>query len=79
MKSKNYEIDFVKFLFAIGIFVYHSMYLDAVNGNPKIFAKGYLGVEFFFMVSGYFMAASISKAQSNQIEASILNLSSEKF
>ena len=68
MKEKNYEIGFVGLLFSIGIFVYNSMYLDAANGNPRIFAKGYLGVEFFFMVSGYLMAMSILKMKNNNIE-----------
>lgn len=57
--KKNYEIEFFKLLFTVAILVFHSKLIACSDGNPNLIPKGYLGVEFFFMVSGYFMALSI--------------------
>ena len=54
----NPEIDIWKLLFAVSIFLFHSHKFEVTTGL-SIFRKGYLGVEFFFMVSGYFMAQKI--------------------
>lgn len=52
----NVEIDIYKLLFAFSIFLFHShKFLNGV----AIFGKGYIGTEFFFMVSGYLMAHSL--------------------
>ncbi|MBQ6164163.1 MAG: acyltransferase [Clostridia bacterium] len=52
----NPEVDFWKFFFAVIIFVFHSG--GIINGGNPI-KLGYLGVEFFFIVSGYFLAAKV--------------------
>ena len=44
----NPEVDFWKFFFAVIIFVFHSG--GIINGGNPI-KLGYLGVEFFFIVS----------------------------
>lgn len=59
--SKNYEIEFFKLLFTVAILVFHSKLITCADGNPNLLPKGYLGVEFFFMVSGYFMAMSVER------------------
>lgn len=50
----NPEIDFWKFVFAIVIFLYHSQKFEVTSG-VSFFRRGYLAVEFFFIVSGYLM------------------------
>ena len=64
MKKRNALIDWVKLVYAIPILLVHSNHL--VQGtynwkNATIMPGGYLTVEFFFIVSGYFMAASVAK------------------
>lgn len=52
-KSKhNGIISFWKFMFAIMIVVYH---FNLGNSQKLILKYGYIGVEFFFIVSGYFL------------------------
>lgn len=64
--SRNAEIDFWKFI-SIMIIVLHHSY--RVLGERRVFFRqGSLFVEFFFIVSGYFMALSASKMQKANIE-----------
>lgn len=64
MKKRNTLIDWIKLLYAIPIMLVHSNHL--IQGtyswqNATIMPGGYLTVEFFFIVSGYFMAASAAR------------------
>lgn len=67
-KKSNYnpEIDLLKFLFSLIIVVYHGKYITALGDNAP-FPYGYTAVEFFFMVSGFFMAKSSKKCDTSQI------------
>ncbi|MCR5581906.1 MAG: acyltransferase [Pseudobutyrivibrio sp.] len=63
--KKNGRVELLRFLFAIGILFFHIHKRFAVDGNISIgikgiyfFNHGYIGVEFFFLVSGYLLAAS---------------------
>ena len=49
----------LRILFTFYVLLLHSAYIS--NGNDAMFAGGWLGVEFFFLVSGYLMAASEDK------------------
>lgn len=51
-KKHNGIISFWKFIFSIVILLFHFFQ----KHNSNYFLTGYLGVEFFFLVSGYFMA-----------------------
>lgn len=55
IKKRNGSIDFWKFIFSILILVFHGRNLAEKGENMF---GGYIGVEFFFIVSGIFMAAS---------------------
>lgn len=55
-RTKNVQIEFWRFAFAIYMIVYHT--LGHVYG---IKTGGYIGVDIFFMISGYFLAASHEK------------------
>ena len=54
-KRHNGIISFWKFLFCIMIIMFHS-YVFAPGNESLFFNKGYIAVEFFFIVSGFFMA-----------------------
>ena len=58
--QRNIKIDILKFVFTIIIVIYHSI-LMTDNRYLPIFQRGYLAVEFFFIVSGYLMANSVAK------------------
>ena len=59
------EIDFWKFIFAFVIVALHSSYLPASYEQPY-FIGGSIGVEFFFIVSGFFLAKSSERVISYQ-------------
>lgn len=59
------EIDFWKFTFAILIVTLHSAYLPGA-GEDTYFRGGSIGVEFFFVVSGFFMAKNAEKVDGYQ-------------
>ncbi len=58
-KKRNGRIDFLRFVFALIIVLHHTRYL--LGYENTIFIGGSLGVEFFFLVSGYLMVASVEK------------------
>lgn len=60
MKKRNGIISLWKFLFAIVIMFFHChiFYNDAKN---QFFHGGYIAVEFFFIVSGYYLCKKILK------------------
>ncbi|MGN1031669.1 MAG: acyltransferase family protein [Butyricicoccaceae bacterium] len=64
--KRNGAIDFWKFVFSVLIVIFHSRNLtENRTGTP--FIGGVIGVEFFFLVSGFLMAASISKKESASV------------
>lgn len=58
--SKNYNgtLDFMKLMFTIAIFFYH---FNVQWGVDWAFPSGSMAVEYFFIVSGYFMAVSVMR------------------
>lgn len=58
-KKINGEIELLRFVFAIGVVLVHSKNL--FGEEWKYFLKGSFGVEFFFIVTGFFLAKSVSK------------------
>ena len=57
MNKRNGYLDVAKFLFSIIIILYHF---------DLIFLGGYLVVEAFFMISGYFLMRSVKKADPDE-------------
>lgn len=61
LKTYNGEIDFWKFIFSIIIVLHHSYCL--FGDEIFCFRYGSLAVEFFFIISGYFLASSVMRNQ----------------
>lgn len=59
-KQSSYipAVDFWKFIFSIVIMCYHANKMSGLE-DVLFFRKGFILVEFFFMVSGFFMAKSL--------------------
>lgn len=56
---RNGKIEFMRFVFAVIILLHHSR--DFLGDDISPFLGGSLGVEFFFLVSGWLMMASVEK------------------
>ncbi len=56
-KTRNGAVDLMRLVFCICIVLKHSVYATP-DGSPDILIRGSLGVEFFFLVSGYLLACS---------------------
>jgi peptidoglycan/LPS O-acetylase OafA/YrhL len=69
MSKKNGKIEFLRFVFCMAVLLFHSeKYImgepSLDNGyNLSLFCHGSMGVEFFFLLSGFFMAGSAYKKQ----------------
>ena len=57
--NRNGKIEFLRFLFSVIIVIHHSRYI--LGDDQCLFLGGSLAVEFFFLVSGYLMMASIDR------------------
>ncbi|MBR1416904.1 MAG: acyltransferase [Bacilli bacterium] len=58
MSKRNGLVGFWKFMYALMIVVYHGA--PFVNGgNFAFFRNGYLAVEFFFIISGFYLAKQV--------------------
>lgn len=61
-------VDFWKCIFTVAIILYHANKMEGFE-KANLFPYGYIFVEFFFMVSGFFMAKSVFKMQSKPINS----------
>lgn len=59
--NKNLIIELYRFLFTCIIFIYHFRTYSEIQNIKGNFSGGYLGVEFFFLISGFFLMKSIIK------------------
>lgn len=64
-QNKNGRVEMLRFIFALAILFFHihkrfagDDVIELGNTGLNFFARGYIGVEFFFLVSGYLLAAS---------------------
>ncbi len=62
--KRNGVIELMRFLMVIPIVLGHTKEFL----SDKIVTRGYLGVEFFFVVSGYLMMASLSRKKGEEIK-----------
>lgn len=59
-KQRNNLVEFARFLFSLLVVGYH-VQMTWAGDKLSIFEGGALAVEFFFLISGYFLARSIEK------------------
>ena len=59
-KTRNNLVELARFLFSLLVVGYH-VQMAWAGDNLSIFEGGALAVEFFFLISGYFLARSIEK------------------
>ena len=59
-KNRIAIIEFMRFLFAAVVMLFHSSVLRQPE-DIFVMPKGYIGVEFFFLLSGFLMAESAVK------------------
>ena len=59
-KQRNNIVELARFLFSLLVVGYH-IQMTWANGGLQFFAGGALAVEFFFLISGYFLARSVEK------------------
>lgn len=57
--KRNYVLDLLRFLFSIMIVIHHSFVIT--NGEFRYAPSGYIGVEFFFLVTGFYMMSYIER------------------
>ena len=65
MRSRNNLVELFRFLFSILVVGYH-IQMTFLGDSTNFFENGALAVEFFFLISGYFLARSIEKISSKE-------------
>lgn len=66
MSNRNNLVEFERFLFSILVVGYHTQSAFLGEDDSSFFENGANAVEFFFLVSGYFMARSIEKINTKE-------------
>ncbi|KEJ92156.1 acyltransferase family protein [Synergistes jonesii] len=61
------SIEFWRLVFCLAVVLYHSCYLTPTRSLTSVFQGGYIGVDFFFIVSGLLMAKNVSKYTSGSV------------
>ena len=76
VKKHNGNISIWKFIFALLILLHHCNYIET-DFSWTLFNKGSIGVEFFFLVSGYLLAAKVyseeKKRKKNELYVDTFN------
>ena len=70
MSKRNGKIELLRFVFFVGVLLFHlnkDLYSSKLFFGEYLsfFSHGYIAVEFFFVLSGFFMAKSAMKSGSN--------------
>lgn len=60
MKQRNNLVELMRFLFSMLVVGYH-VQMSMNNTTAELFENGAVAVEFFFLISGYFLARSVEK------------------
>lgn len=67
LRMKNYQIEFWRYFFTCVICMLHFEAAYFTDGSQPVFKCGYLGVEFFFILSGFFLMKHLDKKEENAI------------
>lgn len=65
MRGRNNLVELARFLFSILVVGYH-IQMTFLGDGINFFENGALAVEFFFLISGYFLARSIEKISAKE-------------
>lgn len=68
MQKRNYVIDLLRFLFCTMIVFHHSF---VMYGGYVFAPTGYMGVEFFFIVTGFYMMSKVEQIDGEIIDIGI--------
>lgn len=81
ISNRNLSVELLRFLFALLVVMVHTHGLRPDDPNQYPFAGGYIAVEFFLILSGYFIVKSTSevKAAPDQCGKISLQLTWKKF
>ena len=71
-KSRNNLVELARFIFSMLVVGYH-VQMTWGGAGAHFFAGGALAVEFFFLISGFFMARSIEKT----VDLDVQNITSQ--
>lgn len=68
MSKRNSLLELWRFVFCMAVLLIHvsNSYNQATGGSSNFFHAGYLGVEFFFIVAGYFIGSYYNKKQAGK-------------
>lgn len=79
--NKNPSIEFYRFLFTCIIFIYHFRTYNNSQNMKGNFSGGYLGVEYFFIISGVFLMQNITKNnhKSINIKEELITFITQKY
>lgn len=75
IKTRNSSIDLLKLYFSVIVVLLHI----GQSQLPGLFPLGYMVVEGFFMITGYFMMNAVSKSQNSDIGKDTLKFITHKF
>ncbi|MBO7274563.1 MAG: acyltransferase family protein, partial [Clostridia bacterium] len=73
--TKNSLIELMRFFFALWVLYYHGYFPHRVNG----FNDGFLAVEFFFVLSGFYLVRSIDKYVDLPLKNGLLTFLKHRF
>lgn len=71
MNKRNYLIDLFRFVFCLVIVNYHYFSHYAKNLPIHFFSRGYMADEFFFLISGFFLAEASVKTDKSPIDFTV--------
>lgn len=71
-RKRNGTIDLLRFIFCLVVLLFHiTNDIHSVGKNGGVFRLGGLSVEFFFIVSGYYMASSVFRQKEEKTSISV--------
>lgn len=65
---KNYQIEFWRYFFTCVICMLHFEAGYFTDGSQPVFKCGYLGVEFFFILSGFFLMKHLERQEESAVK-----------
>ena len=65
MRGRNNLVELARFLFSILVVGYH-IQMTFSGDSIDFFENGAVAVEFFFLISGYFLARSVEKISTKE-------------